>query len=70
MAEIKSEMTGVIDRVLVEVGANVEQGQDLVVIESMKSLITITSNVSGVVKEVKVGPGEFIEEGEIILALE
>lgn len=70
MSEIKSEMTGVIDRVLVEVGSNIEAGQDLAVVESMKSLISISAKVSGSVKEVKVMPGDFVEEGEILFVLE
>lgn len=70
MSEIKSEMTGVIDNVLVEVGATIELDQEILVIESMKSLITLKSPVSGTVKEIKVGPGDFVDAGEVMLELE
>ncbi|KUO79033.1 MAG: hypothetical protein APF81_24555 [Desulfosporosinus sp. BRH_c37] len=69
MAEIKCEMTGVIDQVLITVGATVEVGTEIVVIESMKSLITIKSLEAGEVEEIKVSQGDFIEEGETLALL-
>lgn len=70
MKEIKSEMTGVIDQVLVEEGSNVEVGQKVIVVESMKSLITIESSVAGAVQQVLIAPGDFVEEGQVLLVLE
>lgn len=70
MSEIKSDMTGVIDNVLVEVGTAITEGQEVVVIESMKSLITINATAGGTVKEVKVAPGDFVDAGEVLLVLE
>lgn len=69
MAEIKCEMTGVIDKVLITEGVTVEVGTEIVVIESMKSLITIKSLEAGVVEEIKVSEGDFIEEGETLAVL-
>ena len=69
MAEIKCEMTGVIDKVLITEGASVEVGTDIVIIESMKSLITIKILEAGVVEEIKVSEGDFIEEGETLALL-
>ncbi|MCL5045507.1 MAG: biotin/lipoyl-binding protein [Actinobacteria bacterium] len=70
MSEVKAEMAGVVERVLVGSGAKVSKDQELVVIESMKMLVKIFSPSDGEVVEVKVGPGDFVQEGDTLLVLE
>lgn len=70
MAEIKAEMAGSMWKIVVSEGDNVEVGDEVAIIESMKMEIPITSEVSGTVKEINVNEGDFINEGDTILTLE
>lgn len=69
MPEIRSEMAGVIDSVLISVGDEVKVGQKILVVESMKTVMDLVSEHAGKVEEVKVEAGDFIEEGDVLLSL-
>lgn len=62
-------MAGTVVEVLVAVGDTVSLNQDVVIIESMKMQMPVTSEVEGTVAEVKVGAGDFINEGDVIIVL-
>ncbi len=70
MGEIVASMAGNVWKVLVKVGDQVEEGQDVVILESMKMEIPIAAEAGGTVKEVKVNEGEFVNEGDIIVKVE
>ena len=70
MSKIIASMAGSVWKVLVQVGDQVEAGQDVVILESMKMEIPIEAELSGTVKEVKVAEGEFVNEGDIIVEVE
>lgn len=68
--EIKATMAGNMWKINVAVGDQVEPGDDVAILESMKMEIPIISEEAGKVKEIKVAEGDFIKEGEVILILE
>ncbi|MEK7432920.1 MAG: biotin/lipoyl-containing protein [Cyanobacteriota bacterium] len=68
--EVKSNMAGTILEVLVSVGDQIEDGQDLVCLESMKMQMFISSESSGTVKEIKIDIGDFVNEGDLLLLIE
>lgn len=68
--EVKSNMAGTILEVLVEKDQVVEEGQDLVCLESMKMQMYIPSEMAGKVQEIKVSEGDFVNEGDVLLVLE
>ena len=70
MPEIIATMAGTIFKVLVDVNDTVVEGQDVIVLESMKMEIPIQSEYGGTVTEVKVQEGEFVNEGGVLLTLE
>ncbi|MDM5327716.1 acetyl-CoA carboxylase biotin carboxyl carrier protein subunit [Neobacillus sp. CF12] len=70
MSKIIASMAGSVWKVLVQVGDQVEAGQDVVILESMKMEIPIEAELSGTVKEVKVAEGDFVNEGDIIVEVE
>ncbi|WP_019394145.1 acetyl-CoA carboxylase biotin carboxyl carrier protein subunit [Priestia filamentosa] len=70
MSEIVASMAGNVWKVLVKVGDQVEEGQDVVILESMKMEIPIAAESGGTVKELKVNEGEFVNEGDIIVKVE
>ena len=54
----------------VAVGERVEQGQPVVVLESMKTETVLRAPVAGVVKAVACSKGEMVEEGRELIDLE
>ncbi len=63
-------MTGTIVKLLAQIGSQVESGQQLALIESMKLEIPVESDASGVLKSYMVAEGDFIEEGSTIAVVE
>lgn len=68
--EINSNMAGTVLEVLVKAGDKVEDGQDVVCLESMKMQMFISAEGSGTVKEIKVDTGDFVNEGDTLITLE
>jgi len=63
-------MTGNVWKILVNVGDQVEIGQEVVILESMKMEIPIESEISGKVSEIKVKEGDFVNEGDVLITIE
>lgn len=68
--KIESNMAGTVLNVLVSVGDQVNAGDQVVMIESMKMEIPMESTEAGVVKEIKVDVGDFVNEGDLLVILE
>jgi acetyl-CoA/propionyl-CoA carboxylase biotin carboxyl carrier protein len=62
-------MQGTIVKVLVEVGAAVEAGQAVVVLEAMKMENQIQAERSGTVREVKVAAGDTVGAGDVVVVV-
>lgn len=69
-APLKAPMPGLIVRVNVKVGDQVQAGQGLVVMEAMKMENELKTTAAGVVKAVKVEPGTAVEKGALLVELE
>jgi propionyl-CoA carboxylase alpha chain len=63
-------MPGSVVRVLVDVGATVESGQPLVVLEAMKMEHTVAAPGDGTVGEVRVAAGQQVEAGAVLVVFE
>jgi acetyl-CoA carboxylase biotin carboxyl carrier protein len=70
MTEVVASMAGNVWKVLVAVGDEVEEDQDVVILESMKMEIPIATDFDGVVKEVKINEGDFVNEGDVLIVIE
>ena len=68
--QLKAPMPGLVVRVLVETGFQVEAGQPMVVIEAMKMENELKVAGAGVVKKVLVAPGARVEKGALLVELE
>lgn len=62
-------MTGVIDKVLVQDGAAVAEGDTIVVLEAMKMYIDVTSPATGTVSGIAVSTGDSVKEGQTLLTI-
>ncbi|MCB0915930.1 MAG: biotin/lipoyl-binding carrier protein [Actinobacteria bacterium] len=66
MAEVRSEMTANVWKVLVAEGDTVADGDTLVILESMKMEIPVVCEVAGTVATLAVAEGDTIDEDELI----
>ena len=66
---VQSEITGMVWKVLVAVGEEVFQDQELVILESMKMEIPVVSPVSGTVLAVNVQEGASVQEGTAVVTI-
>ncbi|MGN7470050.1 biotin/lipoyl-containing protein [Brevibacillus sp. SAFN-007a] len=70
MKQVTANMAGTVISVLVQPGDTVSDGQDVVVLESMKMEVPVQSLEAGKVVEVKANVGDFVNDGDIIVVLE
>ena len=63
-------VTGKMLSIEVEVGAKVEEGDIVCLLESMKMENPILAPVTGVVKEINVAAGQAVKTGETIAVIE
>jgi acetyl-CoA carboxylase biotin carboxyl carrier protein len=68
--DVSTNMTGNVWKILVGIGSQVNEGDDVVILESMKMEIPVQAFASGTVKELKIQEGDFVEEGQVLLVLE
>lgn len=68
--QLVSEMPGKILELKAQPGDQVEAGQVLVVMESMKMELTLTAPRDGVVKEVPVKVEQMVDQGTLLVQLE
>ena len=66
MADVVAEMVANVWRVLVAAGDAVDEGDPLVILESMKMEIPVASPVAGTVQELRVQEGGVVQEGDVI----
>ncbi|MBI3937506.1 MAG: biotin/lipoyl-binding carrier protein [Betaproteobacteria bacterium] len=68
--EVRSEITGTVWQVKKQPGDRVEEGDTLIVIESMKMEIPVITEDAGTVKEIRVKEKDPVAEGEVVAVLE
>ena len=68
--EILAEMVANVWKVLVSTGDDVDEGDTLVILESMKMEIPVEATVGGKVSDVKVTEGGVVQEGDVIAVIE
>ena len=70
MTEVRAEITANVWQVRTEVGATVAEGDELVILESMKMEIPVLAPVAGTVAEIRVAPEQSIQEGDVVVVIE
>jgi biotin carboxyl carrier protein len=70
VAEIRAEMVANVWRVLVSEGDQVQDGDTLVILESMKMEIPVLAENSGVVSKLHVAEGDVVQEDELIAVID
>ncbi|WP_338450693.1 acetyl-CoA carboxylase biotin carboxyl carrier protein subunit [Niallia oryzisoli] len=70
MTTIAASMAGNVWKVLVSEGEKVEEGQDVVILESMKMEIPISAEQDGVVKKIHIQEGDFVNDADGLVDIE
>ncbi len=68
--DVKTEITGNVWKVLVEVGSNVEEDQPILILESMKMEIPVSAPEPGKVIEILAEPEQTVTEGTVVARIE
>jgi acetyl-CoA carboxylase biotin carboxyl carrier protein len=66
---VEAHITGIVWRIEVEVGDSVEEGDTVVILESMKMEMPIEAEDDGVVREIRCAEGQAVSEGDTLVVL-
>jgi len=70
MADVEAHITGTVWKIECEVGQEVEEGDTVVILESMKMEMPVEAEDDGKVAEIKCKEGQSVSEGEVLVVLE
>ncbi|HVM41072.1 MAG TPA: biotin/lipoyl-binding carrier protein [Acidimicrobiia bacterium] len=68
--EVRAEIAANVWQVTVEVGQMIAEGDDVVILESMKMEIPVAAPVAGTVRELHVAPEDQVQEGDLIAVID
>ncbi len=69
MAEVRAEMVANVWKVVAKEGDQVDDGDTLVILESMKMEIPVVAESDGTVAELAVHEGDVVQEGDLIAVI-
>jgi acetyl-CoA carboxylase biotin carboxyl carrier protein len=69
VAEVRAEMVANVWKVVAAEGDQVEDGDTLVILESMKMEIPVLAEAAGVVTTMHVAEGDVVQEGDLIAVI-
>ena len=70
MSDVEAHITGTVWKIEVEVGDSVEEGDTVVILESMKMEMPVEAEDSGVVRQILCEEGQSVSEGDTLVVLE
>jgi acetyl-CoA carboxylase biotin carboxyl carrier protein len=69
VAEVRAEMVANVWKVVTTEGDHVEDGDTLVILESMKMEIPVLAEENGTVAKLHVAEGDVVQEGDLIATI-
>ena len=70
MADVEAHITGTVWKIEVTVGDEVDDGDTLVILESMKMEMPVEAEDPGTVREIVCQEGQSVSEGDTLVVLE
>jgi acetyl-CoA carboxylase biotin carboxyl carrier protein len=67
--KVRAHIAGTVWKLVVSFDDEVEEGQTVAVLESMKMEMPVEAPIAGRVTAIHVAPGRFVEEGESLMEL-
>jgi acetyl-CoA carboxylase biotin carboxyl carrier protein len=68
--DIPAHITGTVWKIEVGPGDQVDEGDTVVILESMKMEMPVEAEDPGTVKEIRVEEGQSVQEGDVLVVLE
>ena len=70
MANVEAHITGTVWKIECQVGQSIDEGDTLVILESMKMEMPVEAEDAGTVKEIRCEEGQSVSEGDTLVVLE
>ena len=70
MTDIEAHITGTVWKIEVEVGDAVQEGDAVVILESMKMEMPVEVEDPGVIREIRCVEGQSVSEGDTLVVLD
>jgi acetyl-CoA carboxylase biotin carboxyl carrier protein len=70
VADVEAHITGTVWKIECEVGDEIEEGDTVVILESMKMEMPVEAEDAGTVKEILCEEGQAVNEGDTLVVLE
>jgi acetyl-CoA carboxylase biotin carboxyl carrier protein len=70
VANIEAHITGTVWKIEVKIGDTVEEGDTVLILESMKMEMPVESEDEGTVAEIRCEEGQAVSEGDTLVVLE
>jgi acetyl-CoA carboxylase biotin carboxyl carrier protein len=68
--EVEAHITGTVWKIECQVGEQVDEGDTVVILESMKMEMPVEAEDPGKVAEIRVEEGQSVSEGDVLVVLE
>ena len=70
VADVEAHITGTVWKIEVKVGDQVDEGDTVAILESMKMEMPVEAEDPGKVAEIRVEEGQSVSEGDVLVVLE
>jgi acetyl-CoA carboxylase biotin carboxyl carrier protein len=70
MSNVEAHITGTVWKIECQVGQSVDEGDTLVILESMKMEMPVEAEDAGTVKEIRCEEGQSVSEGDTLVVVE
>jgi len=70
ITEVTSEVIGSVWKIEKAVGDSVQEGDEIMILESMKMEIPVEAPLAGTITEIKVVPKDSVEEDQVLCLIE
>jgi acetyl-CoA carboxylase biotin carboxyl carrier protein len=70
MPDVEAHITGTVWKIECQLGQSVDEGDTLVILESMKMEMPVEAEDGGTVKEIRCEEGQSVSEGDTLVVLE
>jgi len=70
VADVEAHITGTVWKIEVKVGDQVDEGDTVVILESMKMEMPVEAEDPGKVTEIRCEEGQSVSEGDVLVVLE
>ncbi|MEA2288280.1 MAG: acetyl-CoA carboxylase biotin carboxyl carrier protein [Solirubrobacteraceae bacterium] len=69
MPEVEAHITGMVWKIECQIGDQIEEGDTVVILESMKMEMPVEAEDTGVVREILCEEGQAVNEGDTLVVL-